>query len=121
MGRANVLVRLRALVNAWKPEVIHSYLEVPNLIAAPGRSLTPARAVWGQRNSGIESQHAGRRDPKRNRYRFFFESTTTGVRNSVKSGARAASRRRIEAQFGLNVMVDATERALQSVSLGEMR
>ncbi len=45
--------RLRALVAGLRPDVVHSYLEIPNLVAsrALGRAGDPP-LVWGGRNAG---------------------------------------------------------------------
>ncbi|HEX6178380.1 MAG TPA: glycosyltransferase [Thermoanaerobaculia bacterium] len=47
--------RLVAFVRAWKPDVIHSYLPVPNLIAAVMRPFfRRAPIVWGIRSSDVD-------------------------------------------------------------------
>ena len=49
---AGFLLRLQGELNRWRPEVVHSYLDVPNIISALLRpSLGNAAVVWGVRDA----------------------------------------------------------------------
>lgn len=49
------LNRLAALLRRERPEVIHSYLGVPNILAAVMKPLLPGtRVVWGVRSSNVD-------------------------------------------------------------------
>lgn len=55
---AGFWLRLVRLVRHERPDVLHSYLTVPNLLAASLRSLLRRSAiVWGIRASRIDAQH----------------------------------------------------------------
>ncbi len=60
-GRWDVLgfwLRLVKLVRRERPDIVHSYLTVPNLLAASIRPLLPRCAiVWGIRASRIDARH----------------------------------------------------------------
>lgn len=49
---AGFLLRLQGELKRWRPEVVHSYLDVPNIISALLRpSLGGAAVVWGVRDA----------------------------------------------------------------------
>lgn len=55
-----VLARLRALLDATRPEVVHGYLTVPNLLAAAAGALRPGtKVVFGLRASDMDMGRYG--------------------------------------------------------------
>ena len=47
--------RLRRLIRAWRPQVLHAYLDTPNLLAAALHPFTPGlKVVWGLRTSRMD-------------------------------------------------------------------
>ncbi|MEK9656286.1 MAG: glycosyltransferase, partial [Halieaceae bacterium] len=58
LDTASFFLRLRRQVMACKPNVIHSFLDSPNIIAAALRlSWVPTRLIWGIRSSSMELRH----------------------------------------------------------------
>jgi glycosyltransferase involved in cell wall biosynthesis len=51
--------RLVRCLRALRPEILHSYLGVPNIVAAVMKSLIPGRSrlVWGIRTAEIDTSH----------------------------------------------------------------
>ena len=60
-GRWNILLflnRLMRLLRKERPTVLHSYLGVPNILAAALKPLLPGtRIVWGVRASNVDLSH----------------------------------------------------------------
>ena len=55
---ATFLASLRRALREESPDVLHSYLVVPNIVAATIRPLFPgARVVWGERASNMDLSH----------------------------------------------------------------
>src|SRR5690349_18846096 len=55
------LLRLTRLVRQEKPDVLHSYMSTPNILAAVINPLFPAmRVVWGVRSSDMRLDQYGR-------------------------------------------------------------
>ena len=49
--------RLVREVRALQPDILHSYLDIPNVLALLVKRFVPTRIVWGVRASSIELQH----------------------------------------------------------------
>lgn len=55
---AGYLTRLLAIVREYRPDVLHSYLTVPNLVAALfSRAYESTAVVWGVRASDMRMEH----------------------------------------------------------------
>ncbi len=52
---AAFLVRLVRMVRAWRPDLLHSYLVVPNIMAALVKPLLGIPVVWGIRASDMDT------------------------------------------------------------------
>lgn len=58
---AGFLARLARLVRSKRPDILHSYLSVPNILSALSMPLLPSTAiVWGVRASNIQGEHYDR-------------------------------------------------------------
>lgn len=83
---AGPLRRLRALVRAWRPEILHGYLPVANLLAAlAGRAVPGCRVVFGIRASDMD---LSRYDPA-NRLLYRAEAMVAGRADLVIANAAA--------------------------------
>ncbi|MEO0035230.1 MAG: hypothetical protein RLZZ501_1253, partial [Pseudomonadota bacterium] len=83
---AGPLRRLRALVRAWRPEILHGYLPVANLLAAlAGRAAPGCRVVFGIRASDMD---LSRYDPA-NRLLYRAEAALAGRADLVIANAAA--------------------------------
>ena len=51
------LGRLKREVKALRPDILHSYLDIPNVLALWLRHSVSARVVWGVRASSMELRH----------------------------------------------------------------
>jgi len=55
---AGFAARLLRLIRAERPDILHSYLSVPNMLAAIAAPLLPSTAiVWGVRASNVSVEH----------------------------------------------------------------
>jgi glycosyltransferase involved in cell wall biosynthesis len=55
---ASFLTNLRRAVREESPDVLHSYLIMPNIVAGAARPLLPSvRLVWGERASNMDLSH----------------------------------------------------------------
>lgn len=55
---AGFLTRLLRLVRAMRPDILHSYLSVPNILSALSMPMVPSTAVvWGVRASNMQGEH----------------------------------------------------------------
>lgn len=55
---AGFLARLGGLLRAERPDILHSYLSVPNILSALSMPCVPSTAVvWGVRASNIQGKH----------------------------------------------------------------